>query len=85
MLFRSDRTKAIVVGHMYGIVADMGAIMAIAKKQGLWLRMAVHASRDDILRRWPSSTNVMSNSILSEQVVVFLFFSATSGCDVRKI
>ncbi len=31
----TERTKAIVVGHMYGIVADMGAIMAIARKHGL--------------------------------------------------
>jgi len=31
----TERTKAIVVAHMYGIVADMGAIMAIAKKHGL--------------------------------------------------
>ena len=31
----TERTKAIVVGHMYGIVADMGAIMAVARKHGL--------------------------------------------------
>ncbi|NMA19125.1 MAG: DegT/DnrJ/EryC1/StrS family aminotransferase [Lentisphaerae bacterium] len=31
----TDRTKAIIVAHMYGIVADMGAIMAIARKHGL--------------------------------------------------
>ena len=31
----TERTKAIVVGHMYGIVSDMGAIMAIARKHGL--------------------------------------------------
>ena len=31
----TERTKAIVVGHMYGIVADMAPIMAIARKHGL--------------------------------------------------
>lgn len=31
----TDRTRAIIVAHMYGIVADMGAIMAIARKHGL--------------------------------------------------
>ena len=29
------RTRAIIVAHMYGIVADMDAIMAIARKHGL--------------------------------------------------
>ena len=31
----TERTKAIVVVHLYGIVADMDPIMAIAKKHGL--------------------------------------------------
>ncbi len=31
----TERTKAIVVGHMYGIVADMDAIMEIARRHGL--------------------------------------------------
>ena len=31
----TERTKAIVVGHMYGIVGDMGAILEIAHKHGL--------------------------------------------------
>ena len=31
----TDRTRAIVVSHMYGIVTDMGPIMEIAKKHGL--------------------------------------------------
>ena len=31
----TERTKAIVVGHMYGIVGDMGAILEIAHRHGL--------------------------------------------------
>ena len=31
----TERTKAIVVVHLYGIIADMDPIMAIAKKHGL--------------------------------------------------
>ena len=31
----TDKTKAIVVGHMYGIVGDMGPVMDIARKHGL--------------------------------------------------
>ena len=31
----TERTKAIVVGHMYGIVADMDPIMAVARKHGV--------------------------------------------------
>ncbi len=31
----TDRTKAIIVVHLYGIVADMDPIMAIARKHGL--------------------------------------------------
>lgn len=31
----TERTKAIIVVHLYGIVADMGPILAIAKKHGL--------------------------------------------------
>jgi len=33
----TDRTKVIIVAHMYGIVADMGAIMTIARKHGLYV------------------------------------------------
>ncbi len=31
----TKRTKAVIVVHLYGIVADMGKILAIAKKHGL--------------------------------------------------
>lgn len=33
----TERTKAIVVSHMYGIVTDMGPIMEIAKKHDLYV------------------------------------------------
>ena len=33
----TPRTKAIVVVHLYGVVADMGPIMEIAKKHGLFV------------------------------------------------
>lgn len=33
----TERTKAIVVVHLYGVVADMGAIMEIAKKHKLFV------------------------------------------------
>ena len=33
----TPRTKAIVVVHLYGVVADMGAIMEIAKKHNLYV------------------------------------------------
>ena len=33
----TDRTKAIVVVHLYGVVADMGPIVDIAKKHGLFV------------------------------------------------
>ena len=33
----TERTKAIVVVHLYGVVADMGAIMEIAKKHNLFV------------------------------------------------
>ena len=33
----TPKTKAIVVVHLYGIVADMGPIMEIAKKHGLYV------------------------------------------------
>lgn len=31
----SERTKAILLVHLYGVMADMGAVMQIAKKHGL--------------------------------------------------
>jgi dTDP-4-amino-4,6-dideoxygalactose transaminase len=33
----TERTKGIVVVHLYGVVADMEAIMAVAKKHGLYV------------------------------------------------
>ncbi len=33
----TERTKAIVVVHLYGVVADMGAILEIAKKHNLFV------------------------------------------------
>ena len=33
----TERTKAIVVVHLYGVVADMGAILEIAKKHNLYV------------------------------------------------
>ena len=33
----SDKTKAIVCVHLYGCMCDMGAIMEIADKHGLWV------------------------------------------------
>ncbi len=33
----TERTRAIIAAHMYGIVADMGPIMEIARKHGLYV------------------------------------------------
>lgn len=33
----TERTRAIIVAHMYGIVADMGAILEIAQEHGLYV------------------------------------------------